>query len=125
MEPRDEPNRKPEVLAPAVQMADGYPIEQQSIAAIDRQIEHLVKWPYSTRVFLTQGDDREPNLRPAREPGDIFRQPDLGVVIGRQRLVVQEPVDDRFDGDVLPGGKLCRTGAETHTPKDVFQHTDP
>ena len=72
-----------EVLAPALEMAAGYPIEQQSIAAINRHIEHLVKWPYSTRVFLTQGDDVRPNLSPAREPGDIFRQPDLAVTLGK------------------------------------------
>src|SRR5687768_14053981 len=70
-----------EILAPALEMSQGYPIEQQSIAAIDQHLEQLVKWPYSTRVFVTQGDEGNPNLRPAREAGDIFRQPDLAATL--------------------------------------------
>jgi gamma-glutamyltranspeptidase / glutathione hydrolase len=70
-----------EVLAPALKMADGYPIEQQSAAAIERHREHLMKWPHSKRVFLTQLDEDDPRKRAAPNTGDIFRQPDLAVTL--------------------------------------------
>ena len=56
---------------------------------------------------------------------DVFGQADLRVVIGRQRLVVEQPIDDRVDRHAGPGGELRRTGAKPHTPKNVFEHTNP
>ena len=62
-----------EVLAPAIQMAEGYPIERQLADAIEREKERLKEWPYSRALFLTHpGEARE-----APQPGEIFRQPDL------------------------------------------------
>ena len=62
-----------EVLAPAIQMADGYPIEPQTANSIERYIDSLKKWPYSKAVFLTHpGEKRE-----TPEAGEIFRQSDL------------------------------------------------
>lgn len=62
-----------EVLAPAIQMADGYPIEPQTANSIERYKDSLKKWPYSKAVFLTHpGEGRE-----APEAGEIFRQKDL------------------------------------------------
>jgi len=62
-----------DVLAPALQMADGYPMEQQAADAIERQKREIKKWPPSAKVFLTHpGEARE-----APQPGEIFRQADL------------------------------------------------
>jgi gamma-glutamyltranspeptidase/glutathione hydrolase len=62
-----------DVLAPAIQMADGYPIEQQTANSIENYKDTLKKWPYSKAVFLTHpGEKRE-----APEAGEIFRQKDL------------------------------------------------
>jgi gamma-glutamyltranspeptidase/glutathione hydrolase len=62
-----------EVLAPALQMAEGYPIEKSLADAIEREKERIREWPYSRQTFLTHpGEDRE-----APYPGEIFRQPDL------------------------------------------------
>lgn len=62
-----------EVLAPAIQMAEGYPIESQTANSIELYKDSLKKWPYSKAVFLTHpGEKRE-----APEAGEIFRQKDL------------------------------------------------
>jgi gamma-glutamyltranspeptidase / glutathione hydrolase len=62
-----------EVLAPAIQMAEGYPMEPQTANSIERNKEMLKQWPYSQSVFLTHhGANRE-----APEAGEIFRQKDL------------------------------------------------
>ena len=47
-----------EVLAPAIQMADGYPIEQQAADTIERQKGEIKKWPPSVAVFLTHPGER-------------------------------------------------------------------
>lgn len=62
-----------EVLAPAMQMAAGYPIEAQTANSMERNKAMLKTWPYSAKVFLTHpGEKRE-----APEPGEIFVQKDL------------------------------------------------
>lgn len=62
-----------EVLAPAMEMAAGYPIEAQTANSIERSKERLKEWPYSKAVFLTHpGEKRE-----APEAGEIFVQKDL------------------------------------------------
>ncbi len=62
-----------EILAPAMQMAAGYPIEAQAANSIERQKERIKEWPYSRSLFLTHaGETRE-----APYPGEIFRQEDL------------------------------------------------
>ncbi|MEM1230114.1 MAG: gamma-glutamyltransferase [Pseudomonadota bacterium] len=62
-----------EVLAPAMRLAAGYPMEAQTANSIERQKEEIRKWPTSAKLFLTHpGEDRE-----APHPGEIFRQPDL------------------------------------------------
>ena len=98
-----------DVLAPAIQMADGYPIEAQAADAIERQKSWLKQWPYSTAVMLPRADSGlsaapapsasstaaatpahdqvNAALRVARregpEPGEIFRQPDLAATLRR------------------------------------------
>ncbi len=62
-----------EVLAPAMQLAEGYPIEAQTANSIERGKTRINEWPYSKAVFLTHpGEKRE-----APEAGEIFKQTDL------------------------------------------------
>src|SRR3954464_15956489 len=42
-----------DVLAPAMQMAEGYPIEAQLINTIHANRKELEKWPYSKALFFT------------------------------------------------------------------------
>ncbi len=71
-----------EVLAPAIDMADGYPVEQQHVNTLKRQRDWLLKWPESRRVLLPRPGDQPP------EPGEIFRQPDLAATL--RKLVETE-----------------------------------
>ncbi len=73
-----------EVLAPAIEMAAGYPIEADSARRIERSRDRLMQWPYSRQVFLSHGEDR------ASPPtvGEIFRQPDLKATL--EKLVEAE-----------------------------------
>src|SRR5688572_28334533 len=59
-----------QVLAPSIEMADGYPIETQTADLIKRWKDELAKWPESKRTFLIH-DGAGPKA------GEIFRQPDL------------------------------------------------
>jgi gamma-glutamyltranspeptidase/glutathione hydrolase len=62
-----------QVLAPAIEMAAGYPIEAQTANSIERGKKYINEWPYSKAVFLTHpGEKRE-----APEAGEIFVQKDL------------------------------------------------
>src|SRR3954451_6994315 len=58
-----------EVVQPAIDLADGFPIDEMRANAIANSVKYLEAWPDSKRTFL-------PNGRPP-QPGDIFRQPDL------------------------------------------------
>ncbi len=62
-----------DVLAPALEMARGYPIEAQAANSINAQRERLEQWPYSKAVFLPH-EGRE---RAAPMPGELFVQEDL------------------------------------------------
>jgi gamma-glutamyltranspeptidase/glutathione hydrolase len=62
-----------EVLAPAMQMAAGYPIEAQTANSIERNKDRIREWPYSAKVFLTHASDE----RKAPSAGEIFIQKDL------------------------------------------------
>lgn len=62
-----------QVLAPAMEMAAGYPIEAQAANSIERGKALISQWPYSKKVFFTHpGEKRE-----APEAGEIFIQKDL------------------------------------------------
>ncbi|HUG42220.1 MAG TPA: gamma-glutamyltransferase, partial [Longimicrobiales bacterium] len=63
-----------DVLAPAIEMAEGYPIEAQTANSIERNKERLKQWRYSREIMLPHlgSGDRE-----APYAGEIFRQPDL------------------------------------------------
>lgn len=62
-----------QVLAPAMEMAKGYPIEAQTANMIENRKDLIKEWPYSKKVFLPHlGEDRE-----APHPGEVFVQEDL------------------------------------------------
>ena len=77
-----------EVLAPAIALAEGYPIEASQSANIERRREILAQWPDSRRVFLPHYDADNPEQRAAPAPGEIFRQPDLKATL--EKLVEAE-----------------------------------
>ncbi|MBK5259355.1 MAG: gamma-glutamyltransferase [Thermoanaerobaculia bacterium] len=98
-----------DVLAPAIQMADGYAIEAQAADTIERQKKWLKQWPYSAKVMLphaksgdasaatatspaaggaTPAHDRVAGAlavaqREGPAPGEIFRQPDLAAMLSK------------------------------------------
>lgn len=66
-----------QVLAPAIQMADGYPIGAQTANLIERHKAEIKKWKYSRPLFLTHAGQ----AREAPEPGEIFVQKDLAATL--------------------------------------------
>lgn len=73
-----------EVLAPAIELADGYPIDAETADRIESWKTRLKEWPYSKAVMLPHlGADRE-----APRAGEIFRQPDLAATL--RKLVEAE-----------------------------------
>src|SRR3954465_3554446 len=62
-----------DVLAPAIEMADGYPIEAQLANTIERQKRWIKQWKYAPGIMLTHAGA----AREAPEPGEIFVQKDL------------------------------------------------
>jgi gamma-glutamyltranspeptidase/glutathione hydrolase len=101
-----------DVLAPAIQMADGFPIEAQLANGIERQKSWIKQWPYARAVMLphlagapseaakkADGSSITPShdvastapaasTREAARPGEIFRQPDLAATL--RKLVEAE-----------------------------------
>ncbi len=73
-----------EVLGPAIQLADGFPIEAQLVRQIvhPRNRAELMKWPDSKRVMYPNPGDAPP------EAGQIVRQPDLAATL--RKLVEAE-----------------------------------
>jgi gamma-glutamyltranspeptidase / glutathione hydrolase len=81
-----------QVLEPAIEMADGFPMDQGLSSVIEHYKDKLKEWPDSRRVML-------PHLGSAHEgpqPGEIFRQPDLAATL--RKLVAAER-------DALKAGK--------------------
>jgi len=73
-----------DVLTPAMQLTEGYPIEAQTANSFEGQKAMLKTWPYSKAVFLPHlGEKRE-----APDAGEIFKQLDLLATL--QKLVDTE-----------------------------------
>jgi gamma-glutamyltranspeptidase/glutathione hydrolase len=112
-----------DVLAPAIEMADGYPIEAQLANAFERERTRLRRWPYSKAVFLPHAGQ----AREAPVPGEVFRQADLAATLveaeqqalaaGKSRREALQAAYDRFyRGDVaeeLTRGTLEQGGLIT------------
>jgi gamma-glutamyltranspeptidase/glutathione hydrolase len=80
-----------DVLAPAIQMADGYPIETELVNTIERQKKWIKQWKYSPAIMLTHpGAAHE-----APEPGEMFVQKDLAAT---WRKLVEAEHDARRAG---------------------------
>ena len=77
-----------DVLAPAMQMAEGYPIEKSQADFIERSRDTLAQWSYSKDVFLPNLKEGDSDERAAPYPGEIFGQPDLLETL--QKLVQAE-----------------------------------
>ncbi len=123
-----------QVLAPAIEMADGYPIEAQAADTIERWKDELRKWPQSRRTFLVHEDQPQFNGRAAPEAGEIFRQPDLAVTLrklveteaqalqaGKSRKQSIMAAYDRFyKGDIAQEfSRGSRELGGLHTPEDL------
>src|SRR5438128_8514229 len=53
-----------DALEPAMQMADGYPIEAESVRKIERYADQLKQWPYSKKVFFPHPGEEHEGPRP-------------------------------------------------------------
>ena len=58
-----------EVVEPAIELADGFPVDEQRVSSIQRSLRFISKWPASRQVYMRNG--RPPVV------GEIFRQPEL------------------------------------------------
>ena len=73
-----------DVLSPAMEMADGYPVEEECSWRIQKDKEKIKQWPYSRKILLPHlGEGYE-----APRPGEILRQPELLATL--QKLVDAE-----------------------------------
>jgi gamma-glutamyltranspeptidase/glutathione hydrolase len=90
-----------EIATPAIELADGTPVDEMRAGSIERSRRFFELWPTSKRVFM-------PNGR-APLPGEIFRQPDLArtlrsmveaehkaLAAGRNRAEAIDAVHDYF-----------------------------
>ncbi|MEO8217967.1 MAG: gamma-glutamyltransferase [Acidobacteriota bacterium] len=107
-----------DVLQPAIDLADGYPIEAQLANTIERNKEMMKQWPYSKAVLLPHAQSNDPAQKPLSdsksestatgptpaqdrpagavtssrregpEPGEIFRQAELAATL--RKLVETE-----------------------------------
>ncbi|MBL9168873.1 MAG: gamma-glutamyltransferase [Verrucomicrobiales bacterium] len=118
------------VLGPAIQMADGYPIEAELVRKIENGKAKIKQWPYSRKVLLPHlGQEHE-----APEPGELFRQLDLKATLeklvaaesealasGKNRREAIYAAYDRFyRGDIAQ--EFCRGSQEQgglHTVQDL------
>ena len=123
-----------EVLAPAIQMADGYPMEEQAANTIEKYQDEIRKWPQSRRTFLVHENDPAYHGRVAPEPGEMFHQADLAATLrklvateaaarkaGKSRKQAIMAAYDRFyKGDIAK--EFARGSQEIgglHTPEDL------
>ena len=74
-----------DVLQPSIEMAEGYPIEDDPVRRIRDSRDDIRQWPSSAAVYLTNPDDPDD---PGPREGEIFRQPGLKRTL--ERLVEAE-----------------------------------
>ncbi|MDD8027848.1 MAG: gamma-glutamyltransferase [Acidobacteriota bacterium] len=73
-----------DVLAPAIQMAEGYPMDKETADRIEKNRDKLKTWRMSRLILLPHigGSPEGPS------PGEVFRQPDLADTL--RKLVAAE-----------------------------------
>ncbi|HET6374113.1 MAG TPA: gamma-glutamyltransferase family protein, partial [Candidatus Polarisedimenticolia bacterium] len=78
-----------EVIAPAIDYADGFPMSEFLASVIAGRAEAIREWPGAARVFLPGGNP------PAA--GEIFRQPDLARTL-RAMVAAERRAHEKSDG---------------------------
>ena len=73
-----------QVLAPAIEMADGYPMEAELVHTIEKYQDRIRQWPESRRIMLIHPG----SAHAAPEPGEMFHQPELAATL--RKLVEAE-----------------------------------
>jgi len=68
-----------EVLAPAIRMAQGYPMDKETGDRIEKDKEKIKAWPYSRAVLLPHAGE----AYEAPRAGEIFSQPDLAATLSK------------------------------------------
>ena len=119
-----------EVLEPAIEMADGYPVEEELARSIERSKKQLKEWPYSKKALLIHPGEKWE----APEPGEVFRQPDLAATLrklveaeaqalasGKSRKEAITAAYDRFyKGDIAADfARGCREQGGLITAQDL------
>ena len=79
-----------QVLQPAIELADGYPMEAQTARYIEHDRALIEQWPDAKRIMFPNPDGKAP------EAGQLFRQPELAATL--RKLVAAER-------DALAAGK--------------------
>lgn len=74
-----------QVLTPALQMTDGYPIEAQLCRGIEHYQDTIKQWPYSKKVFLPHLGNKDGE---GPKPGELFVQADLKMTL--EKLIAAE-----------------------------------
>ncbi|MGI9628513.1 MAG: gamma-glutamyltransferase family protein [Longimicrobiales bacterium] len=64
-----------DVLAPAIEMANGYPIEADAVRRINATKDEMMEWPYTASVFFPGGN--------APQEGQLFVQADLAATLSK------------------------------------------
>lgn len=99
-----------QVLAPAIELADGYPIEEDTVRRIRRDQDELKKWPDSKALFLYKQNEKD---YAGPVAGELFRQKNLAATL--RALVAAE-------ADALRSGK-SRSDA-IYAAYDLFYRGD-
>ena len=79
-----------QVLQPAIELADGYPMEAQTARYIEHDRALIEQWPDAKRIMFPNPGGKAP------EAGQLFRQPELAATL--RKLVAAER-------DALAAGK--------------------
>ena len=97
-----------EVMQPAIEMADGFPIDELRVSYLERTRKIFERWPSSVKVFLPNG--RVPKV------GEIFSQADLArtlrEIVAAERSAKAKGRHARFDGSARLF--LQRRDCQTH-----------
>ncbi len=76
-----------DVLAPAIEMAEGYPIEADAVRRIQSSRDRMMAWPYTADVFFPDGG-------PGPQAGEILVQSDLAETLRKLVETEAEALED-------------------------------